>query len=198
MCGDTRNPCNLDIKIERIVYYDFENILYNFKDDVEKIKDNIMRQKMDTLFNYISDKESVNKFKKELENYNTTLATYQELLEKYNSLHNNMMKQELIIRKTDDVYGIIARIRNIIKEYTSGHHDTEPDIEMVIAIYINELIPEVKNLQRLKYDVMETEVSLISKDKGNITHLYQRENAITNMVYTFDKTPKVVRFVSSV
>ena len=109
------------------------------------------------------------------------------------------MKQELLIRKTNDVYGIITRIRNIIKDLsvtTNNNMRNDDDIEMIISIYTNELMPEIKNLQRLKYDIIETEITLMNKNEGNITTLRERETAISNMVYTFDAPPKILRFVT--
>jgi hypothetical protein len=76
ICGDTKNPCKLNIQIFTGDYSPLSSLLYETREGLEELKDTIIRQKLDTLFNYISENESIEYYKKELEafhDYNIVL-----------------------------------------------------------------------------------------------------------------------------
>ena len=54
VCGDTKSPCELKIKLFRGDFDLNEKYLYYFKQQLEDDKQIIISQKMDTLFNYLS------------------------------------------------------------------------------------------------------------------------------------------------
>jgi len=68
-------------------------------EDNADIKDAIIRQKLDTLFNYESEEDSVKKFKKELEAYTENSKIYKQLLNKQNEIYHNEDKARLITKK---------------------------------------------------------------------------------------------------
>jgi len=93
ICGDTKNPCRLDIQIFTGEYTPIQYLLYEMKDEIEDFKEAIIRQKLDTLFNYIDETESVERFKKEIEGFNELNHLYKELNDKNNELYHNRDKK---------------------------------------------------------------------------------------------------------
>lgn len=67
-CGAT-NKCNLDIKIFAGYFSDLYKYYQLFKEEVENNKSEIIKQKLDTLFNYVDEKKSIELFKKEMKEY---------------------------------------------------------------------------------------------------------------------------------
>lgn len=66
ICGDTNlsTKCNLNIELYRGYWSDETSILYLYKNEMDKSKETIIRQKLDTLFQYVDERTSSNRFKK--------------------------------------------------------------------------------------------------------------------------------------
>jgi hypothetical protein len=158
-CNSNVSPlCKLNIKIYNGNYNNIEELVYMFKEQIDFLKDEMIIQKMDTLFNYISESESVKLFNESLKTYNEDSAIYKNFINKYNDLYNNENRQELIKRKMDNIYVLSGKINNITEQYSNEEHKNVNNRELLktaMEVYINELIPEIRNLQLLKYDSME-------------------------------------------
>ena len=69
VCGNTSNPCNLNININRGDYtniYDTEGLIQK---DIESIKKKIMLLKLDLLFNYADESVIIKEFNIEKKKY---------------------------------------------------------------------------------------------------------------------------------
>ena len=111
ICGDKGNPCNLNIKIYTGKTVNLQYILNVYQEEIADIKDSIIRQKLDTLFSYVSEEKSVELFKKELETYNANSKIYKTLLDKYVDLYDNKHKKDMAVKKSDEIFRIIESIR---------------------------------------------------------------------------------------
>ena len=183
ICGDTKNPCKLDIQIFTGEYTPIQYLLVEMKEEVEDFKEAIIRQKLDTLFNYIDESESVERFKKAIEGFNDVNMLYKELNDKNNELYHNRDKKELIDKKKSDIFVLIEKIRVLLAEYKMKN---EPEIlKTAVQMQVEELLPEIRNLRILQYEVLEmVDETLI---KYPVT-LAKAEN-------TFSEPPRVVKFI---
>lgn len=183
ICGDVHKPCNLDINLFAGERQDFEFAFTATKQSMERTKQLLVKQKMDTLFSYLNEKDSATQFKKRLEEYLGESKQYQDYLDFHNNFHNNPSRKELIKRQIEKVYEIKGRIKEILEEYKK---DTLNKSSMNIAINIHktELIPELLSLRRLKYDIVEM----------NDDTLNEKEYPINSFVDQIS-TPKVVKFI---
>ena len=88
ICGDSKEPCGLDIKI-----YDgdsegsFMNVFSNIDKQFEDSKLKIITHKLDTVFNYIDENASTEVYKTFLENYNNVYEEFNYLFDKYQELY---------------------------------------------------------------------------------------------------------------
>ena len=133
-------------------------MVYLFKSNIDILKDEMIIQKMDTLFNYISESETVKVFNNSLTTYNEDSIKYKTYMNKYNELYNNENRQELINRKMEIIYTLSSKINNITEQYSNEQPQNVKNIELLktaMEVYVNELLPEIHNLQLLKYDSME-------------------------------------------
>ena len=197
ICGDTANPCRLKIEIFSGNYGPNIHLLYNFKDTIDELKDDIIRQKLDNLFNYISEERSVNKFKQKLEEYNFDSSMFKELLDRHNENYNNPHKKELIQKKSDAIYKYIENIRELLKEYEK----TENKEILKSAVYIQrkDLLPEINNLRLLSNEVMEMNYDVvIAGGFGAIPllnyYLFKNDVALSKNDFTFGEPPRVLHF----
>jgi uncharacterized protein YbaR (Trm112 family) len=182
VCGDTKSPCELKIKLFRGDFNLNEQYLYYFKQQLEDDKQIIITQKMDTLFNYLSENQSSELFKKNLENYNSDSNIFLERLNYHNELYHSEHRKELINRKNNIIYEIQEKINVMLKEnLNTGNTEI---IKTAMNIYVNDLKPEIENLRRLKYDVMEVEDDI----------LYQNIAFPSKIEYTYGEQPSVIQF----
>jgi len=158
-CNSTVAPlCKLNIQIFNGNYKNIEELVYLFKSNIDILKDEMIIQKMDTLFNYISESETVKVFNNSLTTYNQDSIQYKTYMNKYNELYNNENRQELINRKMEIIYRLSSKINNITEQYSNEQPQNVKNIELLktaMEVYVNELLPEIHNLQLLKYDSME-------------------------------------------
>jgi hypothetical protein len=153
-CGDVQSPCKLDIEI----FVGNNNLLLDyivnvFREENEKIKDDIINQKLETLFNYISEGNSVRLFKKELELYTSNSKTFKKLLDQRNELLFSEDKKRLIEKKNGEIFHLNERIQTLIKEYEKTQN--KEILKQAVNIQVKELLPETRNLRILKNEVME-------------------------------------------
>jgi hypothetical protein len=190
-CGDAAAPCNLDIRLFAGEYSSLDSLLETFQETVQIYKENIIKQKLDALFNYITEREAVAIFKKEFEDFTESNAFLKELTTEYANIYFNEERKEKINRKMEQIARIRERITELFNKYKQT--DNREVLKDAMTIYIQELKPEMENLQLLKYETIELDRKEI--DKNNVLYeLQQKAYRIDKVDFTFGTYPKVVRF----
>jgi hypothetical protein len=174
VCGDKSNKCGLDIKLFRGKHGSNEYFLGVFKELLEEKKTEIIRQKLDSLFNYISEESSVKIFKEILESYNDALEGYADHVKMNDDLFHNIHNAELISKKQEMIYKILSQIQNMVHEYKSiDKNETAQQhskyggsigiLRTAMEVYVTDLLPEIDNLRRLKHELIEMEDNVVFK-----------------------------------
>ena len=189
ICGDANKPCNLDIKLTRGNFELNETILSTFANAMNDTKSRIIQLKMDTLFSYVTETTSSKLFNRKIEEFNKDSKIYKEELDRYNELYNSAHKKQMVLDKLDKIYKINQNIRLMLEEYENN----KGVLQTVVSIYKNDLQPELENLRRLKYDVVEM-TYIESDSKPTISVLNQLEVATSNLEYVYGEQPSVVKF----
>lgn len=161
ICGDTKNPCKLNIQIFTGDYSPLSSLLYETREGLEDLKDTIIRQKLDTLFNYISESESIEYYKKELEAFHDYNIVFKSLNGINNELYHDSHKHGLIIKKKGDIFVMIERIRVLLAEYKKTNNNEI--LKTAVQMQVEELLPEVRNLRMLENEILEMEDGLLIK-----------------------------------
>jgi len=195
VCGNKNDPCDLNINLYRGDYQNREKMLYLFQGQMEEIKDNIIAQKLDTLFGYISEEKSAEKFKRQLKDYNIDNNIYKDLLNEYQDIHSNPHKRELVLNKIRQIYELKNAMKQLLTQYET---EDNPEIMNVITdIYIREYSPEIHNLRLLCYEVMEMSDSNSSKDTNdNEERLFQRDVSLPKLDYISGENPRVIAYTA--
>jgi hypothetical protein len=165
--GATEKPCDWKIVIHRGENIPFLPFLQEIRDHLEETKTNIIRQKMDTLFDYISDEKSAELFKK----YVNYFETNTELVEKYTSLYKdiyfNEEKKEIIPRKQASIQEKLMEVREHLSD--NGFMDA-------VRIQYEEIQPIAKYIQSQTYADMSMTSRIVNKsDKDPEFRLCQSE-----------------------
>ena len=174
-CGSKDSPCEWKIMIHRGNNVPLLPFLQEIKDHLEETKSNIIRQKMDTLFGYISDEKSAELFKK----YVQFFETNGELVEKYTSLYKdiyfNEEKRDLIQRKQ-------ARIQEKLMEVREHLSSENPeDRQEAVRIQFEEIQPIAKYIQSQTYADMSVESFWRTERSVPENLLYQSETVLSQV-----------------
>lgn len=152
-CGNSQNPCKFNIELTRGSYILSETYLNVMDDIINDTKQIIVKQKMDALFEYISEDTASRAFKETMKRYEQDSKLYNEEMTNFNELYNNAKQTDDIKKRQLVIYNINMKIKMLTDEYKEN--GTTSILKVIVNIYQTELLPELENLRRLKYDVME-------------------------------------------
>jgi N-methylhydantoinase B/oxoprolinase/acetone carboxylase alpha subunit len=145
-----------------------------------------MKQKLDTLFNYVSESRSIQLFKEHFEEY-TEMSTYlKELTDEYNELYFNEERALKLEKKVGDIFKIQERVNELFQKYREKENPSI--LQHAMLIYKDELRPEIANLRLLKYSLCEM------VDEGVDKKLIQHTIPVEKRDFTFGSYPKVIQF----
>jgi hypothetical protein len=153
VCGNTSSPCNLNISILSSLTLTQKEI----DDDlvaIEDAKQEIIKLKMDTLFNYVDGDSSIKIFNKliGIVNDDAKNAILHESLSSYDSIVNNSEKMRIISKKMQDVYSEMSLIRKLKSEYS---HTNNKELLGEIAASHKNIKKSLDAIRAIKYPVAE-------------------------------------------
>jgi hypothetical protein len=191
-CGNTKDPCPLRIEIFKGEFESDDLFAEDTNKALLETKEQIIRQKMDVLFNYSSEEDTVKKFKDLIEEYNLLSFLHKMDLDIREDKRFNLHKRELIKAKIAAIGEIKGSMNAYMDEFDeSGNRDA---LHSAMDIYIREYMPEMNNLRMLKYSVMEMVVPG-TKTNTPIRLLNQSAAAIRQLETLHGEVPKVIKFV---
>lgn len=192
ICGDPNNPCNLNIEIYKGEYSNLYDIIDTFKHDIDQIKEKIICQKLDTIFDYVSQEKSAVLFKEELENYNTDGFLYKVLIDKHEENYSNEHKMDIIDKKRSRIFMFQEQIKGLLDEYEKTQN--REFLKTAMTLQINNLLPETRNLRLLTNEVMEINEHKFTNGKIEY-NLFQYPISLSKTQYEIGEPPRVIKFV---
>jgi hypothetical protein len=189
-CGDATAPCPLNINIHQGFHITYENEINNSVKDIDKVKSEIIKEKYNMMFGYVGDDSAIQTFESlnnELKQ-NTSLAG--SIIEKNILVNDNPDRAELL-KKSVDVFGkeYVLQFKHMVKQYLE--EDNENVVEEAVNFYKNEMMPRIKEIQDLKY-----QINIVEYDPEQMLYtLKQRKNSLYNLEYAFSNENKIVAFV---
>jgi len=190
-CGDAVEPCNLKIELYRGDYMNRNEMIQYYYEEMEKTKEAIIRTKMDTLFEYISETASTTGFKKLVVDYRAMNEMFQEHLAEHNESYFSESRKELARLKQMKLYELERSMEELLETYktTRSPHVLK---ELVDAIS-TEYVPEKEQLRKIRYSTMEVEESI---DTG-VVKLVQSPMDFSKIDYLMGDAPRVLQGVSA-
>jgi len=150
-CGDKSNPCEFKIDIYRGLVYNMDKYRAIFKRDIEEAKENIMKTKMDSLFGYVTEKESVRTFKQNMEIYTVLEEQLNELNARHKALVSTPEKEAIIMKLIGQINECLKEVRDLIQQYkTNGN---ERILQFAVDKHVTILKPKIEQLREVRYDV---------------------------------------------
>jgi hypothetical protein len=171
-CGDKTNPCNLNINIQVGICESIIDNIKNVENLIEETKLEIIKEKNNLLFGYITSENALVKFEELKKTISEFTSSLELLLDKYSEIQLNENKQKKINDVKVDTYTIINDIKKQMEDFNISKKTVFT--KNSINIYINELVPKLKELMSLTYGVHRVEL------ENNKYYLIQRTNSIAD------------------
>jgi predicted outer membrane protein len=189
-CGDRAEPCPLDIEINYASREQFDRLIKDGLTEIENIKIRIIKEKNNALF---FSKDVVSTFEKITQQLKSETEFTGAIIET-NLLRNDNPEKRDLIKETMDEFGkgCIIPFKEMVNEYMETNN--ELILNRAVNFYINEMIPKLKDLLSLKYDINMVEYD----ETTNIYKLIQIKKSLENNEFFFSENDKVVKFIRGV
>ena len=168
ICGNTKNPCNLNIMILSSLSLSDHDIRINQK-EVDVAKQQIIQTKMNTLFGYTDDETAVKLFEKYLNiiktnNLNDVSTT---LNNSYYEMQNNSEKVGILNKKMENVHKELAEIRRIMAEYALSKNKKLLEDVAQKQKKIQDAFVVIRSIKYPIHEIVKETVYNIVDDDGN-------------------------------
>jgi len=167
LCGDRKTPCPLDIKINLGVTF---NITDDIRQDEEKIKEynnEIIRDKNDLLFGYITPQQAVTRFDSIKEDVADATKIYEFTLDQYLNVVDNPEKKEELKNLKIEFYNNLDNFNAMIQQYKTTQN-TQFVIDAV-ELYVSTMQPRINDILKKTYSYNGVEYN----EDDNTFHLIQ-------------------------
>tara|TARA_X000000950_G_C13921406_1_gene663631 strand:+ start:1913 stop:2782 length:870 start_codon:yes stop_codon:yes gene_type:complete len=174
-CGDLTNPCSLNIEINLEETHNMSDLYKKQLEELEEIKQKIIRKKLDLLFGLEKEDIVVSEFEKLKEEFNQLNEFLVSLEEKMSNNHlvineendEKTKKKEILEGLNKELIGNIHEFKKSINDYKSTKNTTQISNKFLsdgIELYITKIATGLKKIRSIKFEYMEMEVDISAKD----------------------------------
>jgi len=166
-CGDKSSPCPLNIVIDLGYIVNLSNELRNDEKTISQVKNEIILDKNNLLFGYITSKEAVYKFDDIKESYATTSTNYEFFLQIFNDIVDNKERKEELKKDEMEAQLMVDNIKKMMKDFERTQN--VQFVNDVVELYVKEMTPKLKDIMKNKYATSSVEYD----DTTNMYNLMQ-------------------------
>lgn len=179
VCGNRGNPCDLNIEINRGEFADIRNVRKTFEKELEKGKVDIIRTKLNLLFNYVDETTSLDRFNKLKEEISQYSKPIEILTDSYLSVVNDVKNQQTIQDLDAQLFILTEELGSLVERFR-----TTPQPGLVtdmVELYITKITPLVSRRRALQY----AEVGVV-KDSDDSLRLIEEPYTMENLLINLD------------
>ena len=190
VCGDPVEPCDLNIELYIGKKENVNEIINELENTIDEIKEQIIKLKLDLVYNYKSEEQISNEFSEFKKRYINLQKLLDSLVEKKKRIFNtdekklvsNELKKQL--EKTVSVINQKIENYNITKELKN--------IEEVVTIFNENILDIISNISQNKFE--KQYIQIINNNDNNIYKLIQDEIPSEKMLITLmnDEKSRVI------
>jgi hypothetical protein len=192
VCGNTQDPCNLKIEINRGMFKDIRNVFEFLKTDNENVKTKIIMNKLDLLFNFKTEDEVVREFNELKDEYKTNTEITDVFKTAYLNILNNSANLDKLKLANETLFQQREELRNLSKDYDETQRNAF--IKEMVEKYVEFIQPLADNIRDLKYRKQQIEChdgSTAPCDDNNY-HLIQEPYTIADFINSFEEVPAIL------
>lgn len=154
-CGNTAKPCNLNISINREQKILIDEKLIEYITTINSIKKQIILTKLDYVFNYTSEDESIVKFNELKTNLNDITDNYNTLYTQYINITHNLDNNDTIMTKLLNRADLINSIKSRMSLFKSTNNVKY--VKECIELFITDLTQLNRELRELQFNIINIE-----------------------------------------
>jgi len=170
ICGNISQPCGFHIEVSRGKYISLETLMNESLEEVRATKDEIIRMKLDLLFQFISEDELLEQFDAVQHKLQEQMKMYSEFRTYYLSVTDNDDRR----KDTDTHTRVISEKIALIKEYMTEFKQTEwknrSIIDDILVLYQQDIEPAFMKLRETKY--VYSQVETTENADGALVQMY--------------------------
>ena len=198
ICGDSQNPCDLNIEIYNGQFTSMEGMMEHDLKNLMNIKNLIIEQKLDNLFSYVSEEDSVKLFKDQLTAYNTESRHYNRLTTENNELLNEKETQDRITALNNEIFVLKEDITQRLNEYKETSN--KELLREAVDIQITNIIPKMRSIHMLKNEINREYQSFAREnenEKLKIKRIFNYPKLFHKYETNLAEPPNVISFTSN-
>ena len=147
-CGNRAQPCSLRIEIVKGKFMNVEALATSSLENADILKDNIIKTKLDLLFNYTTEEEALRQFETDRAALNQALDLYGGFRQKYLDVVRNPERREEVDALMRNFYEAVQDFKEILKRGSESRGQESAFIKDAVALYVSRIEP-------LNNDIME-------------------------------------------
>ncbi len=195
---NTIKPCKLNIDIQLANVTTMQETIKNFGIYKQNDKEEIIKTKLNLLFNFTTEEEAIKEFENKREEFDQDVSTYNQYLELFVDVHNSQEKRERIKELLKQKETLVREIKDILKSDKSEEtinlskgDFTLAKISDAINVQIGQLEDVIKELRNLKYEYY----SVVEDVDNPLEHRLETKEIITaRSEVIIDKECKINKF----
>ena len=185
ICGDIQEPCGLNIDLEKGNIINVENAVDYMQEVINSDITNIIKTKLDLLFNFTDEAMAMENFDKAKQVFTTNNKIYSHYNIDLNNIIDNPEKKEIVKGLKARLNITISEFKNLMKNYEKNGDRTI--LKEAIDLYLKQLIPQTEEIQKNQYVFM----GMVFNNDDNTFHLIQTPYTISQLEDAI-QTPKIL------
>ena len=184
ICGNISQPCGFHIEVFRGKHISLEALMNESLEEVRATKDEIIRMKLDLLFQFINEDELIEQFDAVQHKLQEQLKMYAEFRTYYLSVTENddIRKDTEIL--THVISEKVAQIKEYMVEFKESEWKNRSIIDDILVLYQQDIEPAYLKLRETKYIYSQVETS--ENADGALIQMYNdKEFYLTQKKYSY-------------
>ena len=155
-CGNRSQPCSLRIEIVKGKFMSLEELADASLHTADVLKDQIIKTKLDLLFNYVTEEEALRQFEKDRAALDQALGLYGGFRQKYLDVVRNEGRREEADALTAGFYAAVQAFKDAVQSHSPSsnrsHNDDDASfVRDAVALYVGTIEPLSQKLMETKY-----------------------------------------------
>jgi len=160
VCGNSEEPCSLQIEIKRAAYKNMREREEKYAINIDRIQDMIIKIKLNLLFGYATEEETVNEFNKYRDLLNERMKQYRLIQRNFLEVVSNENEKRIIEEKENQLIELVNTMKQMHKDYllklaSLTEEQKNQYTADIIDHYLTKIVPLNEEIIAMKYKINE-------------------------------------------
>ena len=188
-CGSSTDPCKFKIELKKGFYNDIRYIINQYKTGVIDTQTNIIKQKMDILFEYKTEKEVVDEYQQLIDDMDMFNSEYTELVNKYNKLFDDPEKKANVTKIQVELYDLKQEFLQHMIEFNDSNN--KEHLFAAMKLYNEQIFNLKKRLHNIEYNILE----IYKQNEKKDIFIFNKQPHTLSNIETSVATDSVTQFI---